>query len=87
MSRVDNRLQEVPMRPLRCEQCGTEVNVRKASWQQTSIQWNAEAAEACLERRAWSGGDGPNGGQFPACEALRDTVVRAAAKGLITVAE
>ncbi|MEV8637923.1 ferredoxin [Streptosporangium sp. NPDC051023] len=86
MTRQDNRLTDgTPMLPVRCHQCGAGVQVRKASWQQTSVQWSAEAVLACLERRASVPGDGPNGSAFPACEALRESIRRAALDGVIPV--
>ncbi|WP_248964146.1 ferredoxin [Sphaerisporangium perillae] len=84
--RPDDRLLDgAPMQPLCCRQCGAEVEVRKASWHQTSVQWNAEAVSACLERRASSLGDGS--GVFPGCTALRDSIARAALEGVIAVPE
>ncbi|MCC5577996.1 ferredoxin [Microtetraspora sp. AC03309] len=84
--RQDNRLLDgAPMLPLRCHQCGTRVQVRKSSWHQTSIQWDKEAVDACLERRASTPGGGPNGDRFPACEALRQTIRQAVLDGAIPV--
>ncbi|GAT69944.1 ferredoxin [Planomonospora sphaerica] len=84
--RPDERLLDgPPMLPVRCRACGAPVRARKASWQQTSIQWSAEAVETCLERRASVPGEGPNGGLFPACEALRESIVRAALDGELPV--
>lgn len=80
MTRIDERLVDgAPMRPLRCLRCEATVQVRKSSWHQTSIQWNAEAVSACHERRA--GTDG----LFEACQALRDSVREAALNGEIEV--
>ncbi|MGI5157608.1 ferredoxin [Microbispora sp. CA-102843] len=79
--RPDNRLLDAPMQPLTCRRCGAGVEVRKASWHQTSVQWNADAADACQERRA----AGP--GVFPGCAALRDSIVQAALDGEIAVPE
>ncbi|MFF3670776.1 ferredoxin [Microtetraspora malaysiensis] len=78
--RQDNRLLDAPMVPVGCRQCGARVQVRKSSWQQTSIQWDTEAMDTCLERRA-----GPDGGRFTACEALRETIARAALNGHVPV--
>ncbi|GAA3150620.1 hypothetical protein GCM10010466_47200 [Planomonospora alba] len=87
-ARPDERLLDgEPMRPVRCRACGAAVQARKASWQQTSIQWSAEAMAACLERRAAAAGGGPNGGCFPACEALRASIVQAALDGELPVAD
>ncbi|GAA1297629.1 hypothetical protein Psi02_14790 [Planotetraspora silvatica] len=88
--RADNRLLDgAPMQPLDCHQCGAEVEVRKASWHQTSVQWSAQALRACLERRAARSGDGggPDHGLFPGCTALRESIVRAALDGALAVPE
>ncbi|WP_067180640.1 hypothetical protein [Microtetraspora niveoalba] len=84
--RQDNRLLDgAPMVPVPCRQCGTRVQVRKSSWHQTSIQWDTEAMDACLERRASSPGAGPNGGHFTACEALRESIRQAVLDGDVPV--
>jgi len=44
--RVDNRLDDTPMMPVVCHDCGARVLARKSTWNQTSVQ---------LERRR----DGP----------------------------
>ena len=85
--RPDNRLTEVPMTPLDCLACGATVEVRKSSWDQTTIQWRGEAVDACVERRATSSGPGPNGGTFPGCAALRDTVRQAAVSGTLRIVD
>ncbi|WP_034239706.1 hypothetical protein [Saccharomonospora iraqiensis] len=87
MIREDNRLADVPMTPVRCRECGTTVHARKASWEQTSIQWNATARAECAERRACAGtGNGTEPtARFATCHALRDSIDRAAATGAIEV--
>ncbi|GAA0382357.1 hypothetical protein GCM10009530_36410 [Microbispora corallina] len=82
--RRDDRLADGPgMRPVRCDRCGAGVEARKASWQQTSVQWTAAAAAACAERRAAPGGQ--DGGLFLGCEALRASITRAALDGALVV--
>ncbi|MBO0676698.1 ferredoxin [Mycolicibacterium sp. S2-37] len=49
--RPDNRLDDSPMVPVTCRACGAEVSARKSSWEQTSVQWNADAIERCPQRR------------------------------------
>ncbi|BBX01729.1 ferredoxin [Mycolicibacterium moriokaense] len=49
--RPDNRLADSPMVPVSCRICGACVSARKSSWNQTSVQWNAQAQASCLERR------------------------------------
>lgn len=78
--RPDNRLADVPMTPLACHTCGAGVEVRKSSWDQTSIQWRGDSVGACVERRAAIQGTGPNAGAFAGCSALRDTVREAAVR-------
>ncbi|HEX5567009.1 MAG TPA: ferredoxin [Streptomyces sp.] len=85
--RHDDRLLDAPMQPVRCTACRARVEVRKSSWDQTSVQWNQDASRACLERRAHLPASGPNGGIFPGCSALREAVREAAARGDITVQE
>ena len=62
--RPDNRLADGAMQSVGCEACGARVEVRKSSWEQTSVQWHADALEACIERRAASPRPGPNGTAF-----------------------
>ncbi|MEU8247278.1 ferredoxin [Nonomuraea sp. NPDC048916] len=84
--RTDNRLLDgAPMQALSCRQCGATVGVRKASWHQTSIQWDTESVNACLERRAAGPGGGPNGAAFTGCAALSDSIRQAVLDGAVTV--
>ncbi|KRF21203.1 hypothetical protein ASG90_02065 [Nocardioides sp. Soil797] len=83
--RPDNRLADGAMQPVACDACGACVLVRKSSWEQTSLQWSAEAAEACVERRAASPRPGPNGTAFSGCGSLRDSVRAAVHRGEVKV--
>lgn len=85
--REDVRLEDAPMTPLTCATCGAGVEARKASWDQTSVQWHAEALAACLERRASGAGSGPNGRVFTGCSALRDALREAAVRGDLPVVD
>ncbi len=85
--RPDNRLAEASMTPLACTACGARVEVRKSSWDQTSIQWHDEAVGACLERRATTVAPGPNGGAFRGCGALRASVREAAVNGSLHIVD
>ena len=67
--RPDVRLDDAPMQDVSCGTCGAHVLSRKSSWEQTSIQWSAEAAASCVERRASSPRPGPNGSTFIGCAA------------------
>jgi hypothetical protein len=76
--RVDARLSDCPLVSVACHRCGSDVLVRKSSWNQTSVQWNSGASARCLERRdiqnlaAYS-----RRGVFLACSALTDSIVEA----------
>jgi hypothetical protein len=83
--RPDVRLETAPMQQVRCERCAAVVEVRKSSWDQTSIQWHEDALAACPERRRSVPRPGPNGDFFPGCPSLRDTIRRAAVTGRLAV--
>ncbi|MGH3417596.1 MAG: ferredoxin [Actinocrinis sp.] len=76
--RADNRLLDAPMLPLHCQRCQARVEVRKGSWHQTSIQWDATAMATCEEGSAGSE-------RFGTCPALRETIDNAAAHGTLPV--
>ncbi|TYK52850.1 ferredoxin [Actinomadura decatromicini] len=76
--RQDDRLLDGPLLPVRCRRCDAEVLVRKASWEQTSIQWNAAARAACT---------GLKGDPHATCPALRSAIQEAALTGAIAVME
>ena len=71
------------MPALRCA-----VLARKSSWNQTSVQWNADASAHCLERR-----DAENlaphsaRGLFLACSALSDSIIDAVRHGDLPVVD
>ncbi|TYL45490.1 ferredoxin [Nocardioides sp. BGMRC 2183] len=83
--RPDVRLDDGPMTPVSCGTCGARVEARKSSWDQTSIQWHAEALDACVERRAANPRSGPNGGAFLGCAALNASLREAAVTGALPV--
>ncbi|GAA2142666.1 ferredoxin [Actinomadura napierensis] len=74
--RQDDRLADGPLLPVRCRRCAAEVLVRKSSWEQTSIQWTAEARAACPELAA---------DPHETCPALRSAIQEAALTGAIRV--
>ena len=86
--RPDNRLADSPMVPVACRRCGARVLARKSTWNQTSVQWNADASAGCLERR-----DADNlaahsaRGLFLACSALNDSIVDAVRHGDLPVVD
>lgn len=83
--RPDNRLLDTPMRAVECRRCSAQVEVRKSSWHQTSVQWNAAATAACQERPAAQPLPGPNGNFFECCSALRASIEEAALSGAVPV--
>ena len=83
-SQSDARLIEIPLQPLDCTECVARVMVRKSTWQQTSIQWTAEALEACRERPATLCGEQPKD-RFVGCETLRAEVREATIEGRLNV--
>lgn len=83
--RPDVRLENGPMTPVRCTTCGAEVEARKSSWDQTSIQWTDAARAACVERRATAPRPGPNGTAFLGCAALNQSLREAAVRGELPV--
>ena len=84
--RPDNRLRDAPMAPVRCIRCAAGVRVRKSSWNQTSVQWDAEAMAGCRERAdvqrlaAYEGQ-----GLFLACSALSESIARAVREGDVRI--
>ena len=84
--RPDTRLKDGPMRPVACSACGAEVLARKSSWDQTMIQWSAEARGRCAERAAPHPAEPrPNRNAFPGCVALKASVREAAVRGELEV--
>jgi hypothetical protein len=80
--RVDSRLSDAPMVSVDCRRCGAAVLVRKSSWNQTSVQWNAGASAACLQRRDVDNLDAHSGrGVFLGCSVLTDSIVGAVGNG------
>ena len=83
---IDNRLSDSPMVQLDCRRCGAQVLVRKGSWNQTSVQWNADASAACLQRRDPDNSGAYSGrGVFLGCSALTDSITGAVGNGELTV--
>lgn len=76
---VDNRLIETPMTPVHCATCGAGVLARKSSWQQTSVQWNAEAVSRCHELDETT----LRGPSLAGCERMREAIHSAAIDGKI----
>ena len=86
--RTDNRYADSPMVPVACRRCGANVLARKSSWNQTSVQWDAEASARCLERRDAENLAAHSGrGVFLACSALSDSIVDAVRHGDLPVVD
>lgn len=79
--RPDVRYDDAPLQPVTCQTCQATVEVRKSTWDQTSIQWHAEAMEACVERRASNLSEGG----FTGCASLRASVREAAVLGQVHI--
>jgi hypothetical protein len=86
--RPDNRLADSPMVPVACRRCGACVQARKSTWNQTSVQWNADASARCLERRdAEHLTEHAQRGLFLACSALNESIVDAVRTGDLPVVD
>ena len=86
--RADNRLADAPMAPVECLRCAATVQARKSSWAQTSIQWSADAYDACPERLAAEliSEHGPRG-VFLVCTALKESIADAVRRGDVSIVE
>ena len=87
-NRQDNRLDDAPMVPVDCARCGAGVQVRKSSWNQTSVQWTGAAFTQCEERctaarLAAEGGRGI----FLSCAALKRSIGDAVLAGTVRVVD
>ncbi|OBK33059.1 ferredoxin [Mycobacterium sp. 1245111.1] len=71
----------MPMAPVTCRNCGARVLVRKSSWNQTSVQWNADASSRCAERSLYGRE------LFLACTALNDSIVAAVRHGDLPIVD
>lgn len=86
--RPDNRLRDAPMQPVLCQECGAGVLVRKSSWEQTSVQWNAASLQQCTRRREAIDSAGSVGAQpafMQVCPNLRDAIEAAVHRGELPV--
>ncbi|MEZ0352290.1 ferredoxin [Mycobacterium sp. pR1184] len=86
--RTDNRLDEMPMLPVACDNCGAQVLVRKSTWNQTSVQWNADATRRCAQRaEAQKVSAYANRGVFLVCSALRESILDAVRQGELAIVD
>ncbi|WP_167102831.1 ferredoxin [Mycobacterium sp. DL592] len=84
--RPDNRLDDAPMVPVTCVRCGAGVQVRKSSWNQTSVQWSGSAVNRCEERCVAAQLAGRSG-LFLSCSALTESIVDAVRSGVVAVVD
>jgi hypothetical protein len=86
--RTDNRFDEMPMMPVACRRCGAHVLVRKSTWNQTSVQWNADATGRCTERaEAQKVSAHASRGVFLVCSALRESILDAVRDGGLAIVD
>jgi hypothetical protein len=84
-ARPNNRLLDAPLVPVGCRECGARVQVRKNSWAQTSVQWNADAMATCVQRRAADALAGHGHEPFLVCTQLRESIEDAARCGHVPI--
>ena len=75
----------MPMTPVACRTCCARLLVRKSSWNQTSVQWDAEATKRCAERRETDRIAGNRHELFLAYSALRHSIEDAVTAGELTI--
>ncbi|MGV0834150.1 ferredoxin [Mycolicibacterium thermoresistibile] len=75
------------MVPVGCGSCGAQVLVRKSSWQQTSVQWNAVARQRCTRRGrpTADGGAVVSDAFLVLCAPLRESIEAAVQQGALPV--
>ena len=62
------------------------MTARKSSWDQSTVQWTAEALARCTERsRSPEASERPNRNAFAGCAALRASIREAAVRGTLDV--
>jgi len=90
--RADDRFANAPMTPVTCRSCGADVLVRKSSWEQTSVQWDARSLARCSERaeilqhpEAADRLGLARPGLFLVCARLRDSIESAVGEGALLV--
>ncbi len=76
------------MMPVVCRNCGARVLVRKSSWDQTSVQWNADATARCTERaEAQKIAAHAGRGVFLVCSALGESIIDAVRHGDLPIVD
>lgn len=77
----------MPMVAVACRTCGAQVLARKSSWNQTSVQWNADATARCPERAEAEKISGLGRGVFLTCTALSESILDAAMHGDLPIVD
>jgi hypothetical protein len=86
--RADNRLADAPMVPVACRACGAQVLARKSSWEQTSVQWDADALARCPQRRNAESLTAPGRPTlFLSCSELTESIHDAVAEGRLRIVD
>lgn len=85
--RPDNRLLDAPLVPVSCRRCGAAVRVRKSTWAQTSVQWDAASLAACVQRREALALSDHGRGAFLLCSQLRDSIEDATRRGDVPIVD
>lgn len=77
------------MTPVTCGSCGARVLARKSSWEQTSVQWDAESVARCTRRRDTPSDDGAlamaRDAPFALCPDLRESIEAGVRQGTLPV--
>ena len=85
--RRDDRLLDAAPVPVNCPRCDATVQVRKSSWAQTSVQWDAAAMAACAQRREATALTRNDNGLLLACSDLRAAIEDAARRGEVPIVD
>jgi hypothetical protein len=76
------------MTPVACRSCGAHLLARKSTWNQTSVQWDADAMSRCIERRRAAQLTEHGGrGLFLACSSLSESIVDAVRHGELSIVD
>ena len=82
---ADKRLYvEIGLVPVTCAHCGTEVQVKKNSDKQTSVQWSTDPVRSCPEF-AGAVASGTRSALYLGCPRLKASIDQAVASGALVV--
>ena len=86
--RIDNRLFDCPMVSVLCRRCDAQILVRKSSWNQTSVQWNADASARCSQRQEAQRVSAYGGRTvFVTCSELSESILDAVRQGDLPIVD